>query len=202
MKLTKPFTINLFFIFIFSSISMAQIGNFERYFGVTNINGVIGNGGLTAAFSEKGEMTVLKWPSPSYYEHLNYKTSSEESARSLPYMGAFENMGAFAGIYYSTTEYKGFTWFRDKTWEHLQYYDSEDSNILVTVFINYSLGISVENYSFVLPDKDVLVSRYVFKKSSNSKIKDIKFFYYENLAPCLQKNKFFPLNHTFSSEIR
>ncbi len=45
---------------------------FELQYGATNVNAALGSGALTAAYSACGELTVLKWPGPSYYNHLNY----------------------------------------------------------------------------------------------------------------------------------
>src|SRR5262249_8135926 len=48
----------------------------EMQLGATNINAALGNGGLTAAYSQCGELTVLKWPGPSFYDQLDYLTSN------------------------------------------------------------------------------------------------------------------------------
>ena len=63
--------------------------NPESMFGPTNINGVAGNGRLAAGFSRQGELTVLRWPTPSNYDHMSYLTSDFYAPR----MGAPVNDG-------------------------------------------------------------------------------------------------------------
>ena len=67
----------------------------ENLFGATNVNAQAGNGGLTAGFASTGELTVLGWPSPSYYDQLDYQTSSDADAREQPYFGADPAEGVF-----------------------------------------------------------------------------------------------------------
>src|SRR3954451_19759011 len=83
------------------SVAFAEddIAQFEHIFGATDINGAIGNGGATAGFSAQGELTVLRWPSPSYYQHVDFMTSTLAEARTLPHFGAADNAGSFAGVY-------------------------------------------------------------------------------------------------------
>jgi len=93
----------------------------EALYGATNINGEVGNGGLSAGISQYGTITVLRWPSPSYYDQLNYKTAKHgltptSSARTLPHFGAANNMGSFAGLYFPAgTPIPGMIWLRDPT---------------------------------------------------------------------------------------
>src|SRR5882672_531068 len=68
---------------------------YELQFGATNVNGALGNGALTAAFSRCGELTVFKWPGPSYYNQLAYLTDNVPGVRTLPHLGALDGMGAF-----------------------------------------------------------------------------------------------------------
>src|SRR5262249_22673539 len=57
----------------------------ELQLGATNVNAALGSGGLTAAFSKCGELTVLKWPGPSFYNQLDYLTSNAADARLQPH---------------------------------------------------------------------------------------------------------------------
>jgi hypothetical protein len=71
---------------------------FELQLGATNVNAALGSGKLTAAFSRCGELTVLKWPGPSYYGQLDYLASNAPDARTRPPFGALDSQGAFPGI--------------------------------------------------------------------------------------------------------
>lgn len=165
----------------------------ERTFGATNINGAVGNGALTAGISAQGELTVFRWPSPSYYDQLNYETSTADKARELPFLGAKENEGSFAGIYYRTASENGISWFRDtQQWTHYQSYLTEDSNVLLTISTNLVLGIEITTYDFILPEQDVLVRHYEIERREDSPVNLARFIYYENLAPCLSKLPEYP----------
>ena len=83
---------------------------FELQLGATNVNAALGSGKLTAAFSRCGELTVFKWPGPSYYGQLDYLASNAPNARTLPHFGALDSQGAFPGIAYRTARGRGFTW--------------------------------------------------------------------------------------------
>src|SRR5438105_14573959 len=76
-----------------------DVAYFEHLLGATDINAAIGNGGATAGFSSQGELTVLRWPSPSYFQHVDFATSAGEGNRQLPHFGARDNQGSFAGVF-------------------------------------------------------------------------------------------------------
>lgn len=154
----------------------------EHLFGATNINAFTGNGGLSVGFSEKGEITVLRWPSPGYYDHINYFTpiipvDEGRHAYDLAYMGAKSNMGIFSGI--KTPE--GVKWLRDLPSE--QSYIPDTPIILNRFFWE---GKEIIQKAFVSPYTDVLVLHYEGPKEINSLI------FYENLAPCNRKAPYIP----------
>ncbi len=190
----------MYFILLSGLILMAfphfsfshEIDGIEHLFGATNINGAVGNGGLSVGLSSSGEITALKWPSPSYYDQLHYRTSTAEDARELPHFGAKDNMGSFAGIHYTAGPSSGLKWFRDFPTTHFQTYLSEDSNILVTTFTDNELGLNVVSYNFVLPEKDVLVRHYEIQRLPGSEVTSASFIYYENMAPVKTKDAFAP----------
>jgi hypothetical protein len=62
--------------------------------GPTDISAVTGNQRLSVALNEKGTITVLKWPSPSYYDQIKYRTTD----RGERFDGALPNEGAFLGL--------------------------------------------------------------------------------------------------------
>ncbi len=169
-------------------------------FGATNINGEVGNGGLSVGISQHGTITVLRWPNPSYYNQLTYKTALSgvlptESARTLPHFGAADNMGSFAGLYFTAgMPISGMVWLRDPTFTTQQYYLSADSDVLVTQYTSIANGIMATQYDLVMPDKDVLVRHYVIDNLTLNSINNLKFVYFENLGPCLNKTEYLPMD--------
>jgi len=162
----------------------------EREFisGPTNINAAVGNGGLTAALSSRGDTTVLRWPSPSYFDQLNYMTALlTPGARELPRMGSRENQGIFAGLAYLRDGQQHVTWFRDPQWTASQSYLSDHSNAALTSFHNPDLDLRVSQIQFILPDRDVLVFRYELTSTRESPVSNPSLIFFENASPCLQK---------------
>ena len=158
----------------------------EFIFGPTNVRGALGNGGLSAAFSGRGEVTVLRWPSPSYTDHLSYLTPVFDlAAREKPRLGAEPNMGIFAGLVLRTGGATVVTWLRDDPWVSTQRYRTDDSNVLVTDFTHPELHIDVTLTSFVPPDRDVLVLRYAVTARKHFGVDEASLIVFENLAPCL-----------------
>ena len=166
---------------------------YELQFGATNVNGALGNGGLTAAFSRCGELTVFKWPGPSYYNQLAYLSDNVADARTLPHLGALDGMGAFPGLYYETASGPGFTWLRDDAWTHAQRYSADDSDVLVTDMTNPALGLAVTAWNFVLPDANVLVNHYVVTRDPTSPVRRATLVFYTNFSPSLARLPFFPI---------
>ena len=185
-----------YFILLFSLLLLsrpAAAGDIDAIehtvgYGSTNINGLAGNGRLTAGFSRQGELTVLRWPDPTMNDHLYYVTSIAENARSLPHFGAADNHGSFAGIFYQKKNGdSGLTWFRDPDWEQSQSYLSPDSAILVTRASHSSLKFLAEQEAFIPPEKDVLVQHFKIQIRSGSPVTHIKFIFFINPAPCLRR---------------
>lgn len=162
----------------------------EKVFGPPNINGIVGNGQLLAGISERGELTLFRWPTPSFYDQLRYLTIS----RDLPSFGAKENHGSFAGVVIrDSNDIPYALWFRDPPWECWQHHPQDYSAVLETICRHPELGIEVVQSDFVMPDDDVFVRRY--KLSRDSKSTELSaFIYFENLAPCTKKIPFAPVH--------
>jgi hypothetical protein len=166
----------------------------ELQLGATNVNAALGNGHLTAAFSRCGELTVLKWPGPSFYDQLAYFTSNAPDARQQAHLGALDDAGVFPGLAYRTRRGRaGFTWLRDDAWSHHQSYSADTSDVLVDTATNTALGLTVVAEHFVLPDSDVLVSRYTVERTRRSPVSSATVVLYTNFSPTLTRLPFFPV---------
>ena len=169
----------------------------EDLFGPGNVNGISGNGRLSAGFAGTGELTVMRWPNPSHFDQVCYLTpflSSSCEARTSPRHGALENMGSFAGLHVRTRGgLPRTTWFRDGSWIHSQHYLTDRSNLLVTRSVSPDLGLTVETLNFVLPDRDVLARTYRITRRSDSPVVEATFIYFENLEPATAKLPYMPI---------
>jgi hypothetical protein len=160
-----------------------------------DVNAISGNGALTAAFSRAGTLTVLRYPSPSYYNCDFYVASPGTPIGT----GAIENMGVFAGLrVHLASGLEATTWFRDPTWKRAQKYREDDSAVVVTDFTSDALGLLVHTESFVHPTEDTLVQRFEISQLPGSPVlPDASVVYYEHLAPCTDKINYFPLRDVY-----
>lgn len=164
----------------------------ETGLGATNVRATIGNGGLTAGISKDGDLTILSWPSPTYYDHLHYISSNALDARQQPRFGAPERAGAFAGLILQP-EGGGeptVTFFRD--WEKGLTFSTGQSRVLQTRFNNSDLGLSVLQEDMIPTDRDVLIRRYTIE-GDLSAWSDVELVNFANLSPGLSKLSQVPL---------
>lgn len=163
----------------------------EHLYGASYTNAAIGNSGLSANIAHDGTLTVLLWPTPSYFEHMDCTPANDDgtppdhdnSARNLPYFGTKPNECSFAGLVIKTGSAFSVTWFRDKPWKAKQNYFNEDSNALVTTYKNDELGILVVDTTFVHAEKDILARRHEIAQEKSSPVTIEKFIYFAHLAP-------------------
>jgi len=174
----------------------ARVNPIEAGLGATNANAAVGDGALTATVSHCGELTSVKWPSPSFYDQLQYVSQNAEDARLQPHLGALEGMGAFAGIAWETAAGPGFSWLRDPAWEVDQRYTRSTSGVVRTAFRHSGLRLRVVQYTFVLPGRDVLVNHFEVERESGSPVQSARVLFYANFAPSKKRLPFFPVGDT------
>jgi GH15 family glucan-1,4-alpha-glucosidase len=161
-------------------------GTPER-FGPTDISAASGNGRLSVGLNDKATVTVFKWPSPSYYDQIKYRTRS----RSQPRMGALENEGAFLGIAWAPftsddPERKwGFNWLRD--WSATQRFSNENSDEVITTFRRKKLGLTVTVRDVVAADQSALVRTVRVRRTDGSPVRRARVFSFSNYNPVVTK---------------
>jgi glucoamylase len=177
-----------------SAVVPEEPNGIELLNGATNVNAALGSGRLTAGFSRCGELTVLKWPGPSYYDQLDYLSSNAPDARTLPHLGALPTHGAFPGLAWRGRDGRGgFIWLRDEAWTHRQRYAGPESTVLVDEATNPALGLRIIARHFVLPDADVLVNHYEVEREPGSPVRRATLVFYANFAPTMSRLPYFPI---------
>jgi hypothetical protein len=176
------------------SLADPDPGYFEHLLGATNINAATGNGGLTVAESSYGEITVLRWPSPSYYEHVDYVASLATDARQQPYFGGHPNQGSFAGVMVDGK----FAWAHSADgWERVsQKYASDDNNEIITTLHHPMLKVTLTYTDDVDPMHDVLVRHLQVTPDNGATPQGIRLFSFENFSPTMEKSAYFPNDET------
>jgi hypothetical protein len=171
----------------------AAVDRMEQLFGATRINAALGHGRLTVGVSHAGELTVLRWPNPSFYEHLNYATAGGENPRAKPLFGAQPNEGSFAGLALRSGQTITVTWLRDPEWTQEQAYLSETADTLRTRYRSDALALTVEGVDVIDPGRDALARRYRVTPDAGAGYDAIALLYFENLAPNVEKDPFVPV---------
>lgn len=127
---------------------VAAPGPSGEMYGPTDVNATSANGRMAAAFNRQGTVTVLRYPRPSYYDQVKYRTSSRDADR----LGALENEGLFLGL---LVPGEGTTWLRDLP--SRQRYRTDTSDTVEVVHRADDLGVEVTVRDTVPVDVDALV---------------------------------------------
>lgn len=156
-------------------------------YGPTDVGATAGNGSLSAAVNPQGTLSVLRWPSPSYYDQLNYKTID----RDLPRRGLEPNEGAFSGLVLRLRNgERQLRWLRELDVE--QRYAAPDSDTIRTSFRSDRYGVTVEIADAVPPDSDVLMRRHELRLDGDSPVASARLIAFANLNPTASKLPYLP----------
>ncbi|MDQ4125919.1 MAG: hypothetical protein M3134_10005, partial [Actinomycetota bacterium] len=164
-------------------------------FGPTDISATSGNQSLSAGLNEKATITVLKWPSPSFYDQVKYRTTSREEPR----LGALENEGALLGLAWRGAGAKWqFDWLRQ--WPSSQRWADDDGDVVVTTFRRGSVGLSVTVRDVVAPDQDVLYRQVSVTRTRSSRVRTVRVVGFANFNPVFSKTPQVPHQDWCSEE--
>jgi hypothetical protein len=142
----------------------------------------VGNQRLSVAVNPQGTLSVLRWPSPSYYDQLKYVTLD----RDQPLLGVEPNEGAFSGLALGLRDGKReMLWLRDL--ELRQRHASEDSDTVVTRFRSRRHKLLLEIDDVVPQDADVLLRRHVLRLGKGSSVRSARLIAFANLNPTASK---------------
>ena len=151
-------------------------------FGPTDITATTGNGKLSVALNDDATVTVLKWPSPSFYDQIKYRTTD----RSERFMGAQPNEGAFLGLAFRTgsSGWK-FSWLRD--WSSRQRFRDDDGDEVVTRFRKRRFGLTVTVRDVVAASRDVLARGVTVARTKRSRVRTVRVISFANFNPAFSK---------------
>lgn len=163
-------------------------------YGPTDISAVSGNGGLSVAFNHDATITVLKWPSPSYYDQIKYRTTD----RSRRFFGALRNEGAFVGVAWKSGGSWRFSWLRN--WPSRQRFADDDTDEVRTRFRNRKIGLSVALRDVVMANRDVLARHVIVRRTARSRVKAVRVISFANFNPVFSKTPQSPTDDWCSEE--
>jgi hypothetical protein len=166
----------------------------EHLLGATYLSAQSGNGRLTVGVGPLGEVAVLSWPSPSYFDQVDFETDASEDAREQPFFGALESEGIFGGLRVTFDDgTDAFTWLRDPAWTQAQRYASDTSAAVEHTSRSDALGLTVTQWTTVADDRDVVLRRTRVERDSASSVASVSYVLYANLAPTTNRNVIDPL---------
>ena len=152
-------------------------------YGPTDISAVSGNGRASVAFNSGGTVTVFKWPSPSYYDQIKYRTTD----RSEPRLGALPNEGAFLGVAHRRTSGGPWTFSWLRTWPATQRFADSDNDTVVTTFRKRTVGLTVKVTDVVRNDLDALYRHVKVTRSTRSPVRFVRVISFANFNPVFSK---------------
>ncbi len=153
-----------------TSVSIAQPSP-ERIFGPADLSTIAGNGHLTIGINRSGRVTSCRWPSPGYYEQIDYATQS----RSEPLLGVEPWHGASWALQFGDH----FVWTHDDRWSH-QLISSGTNGVIEIESTLQDYDIRMRQQFAVAQEGDVFIARI-------SVIGDLdgppRAFWYANYSP-------------------
>ncbi|WP_276260960.1 hypothetical protein [Haloglomus litoreum] len=188
---------------------IGEAADFELY-GPTDINAQTSNGSLAVGISDEGTLTVFRWPRPSFFDQLKYKTNSRAeppSGTEHGKFGAYPNAGAFLGLLVDREDGTGtdLTWLREDAWAKAQAYTDDDADptdladSVRTEFRNDGLGLTVVVRDVVArgdtdrggdatgDGDDVLYRDVMVARDADSPVETAKLAAFENLNLVVSK---------------
>lgn len=134
-----------------SSIAAGELDSLRRIYGVSDLATITGNGGLTVGADRRGVIMVCRWPSPSHYDQLGYRASSEDMAG--------KEGAPLQGLVWGVEAKDGPVWLTDPRWTVRQEYLHRSTTIMTTTASLAGTDISIRQIVFAHPDYDLLVIR-------------------------------------------
>jgi hypothetical protein len=156
-------------------------------YGPTDVTAQVANQRLAVGLNGDGTVTVFRYPTPSYYDQVKYRTSSRD--REL--FGAAPNEGMFLGVVIEGDGGPVFEPFR--TWETSQEYDHGGTDTLVTTHTSERRELEAVVTDVVPPDVDGLVRDVEVRRSPGAAAEDVSLVAFENFNLVCSKKKKTPV---------
>lgn len=147
------------------AVAGAQFPPAEEVFAARETSAVSGNGALTVCVNRFGQVTVCRWPSPSYYNQVRVEMGSGEAGR---------------GLMWAIRTEAGTSWLGGEPWRTTQNYTSDESTVVETVCSLPDSPLTATQYVFVHPLRDILVARFEIRGLE----KRPEVYWFANFSPC------------------
>ncbi|MDZ7730877.1 MAG: hypothetical protein U5K37_08210 [Natrialbaceae archaeon] len=162
----------------------------REIYGPTDLNAVTGNGGLSVGLTDDATISVLKWPSPSYYDQVKYHTTGRDEDDAIE---VASNAGSYLGVAPGGSEET--TWLRDTTVVEQGYandIDDTDAPFSDTVLTRYAGpdGLEVTIRDVVASETDVLRRQVTVTAPNHDSVELVAF---ENWNLVVAKHPLMPV---------
>lgn len=157
-------------------------------YGATDVNAQTANGGLSVALNDEGTVTVLRWPSPSFYDHVRYTTDG----RDVPDLGVADDEGMFLGLDVDLADgNRRTTWLRE--WDIDQAHAEGWTDAVTTSHRSDDLGLTVTVDDVTAHPDDILARRVRVERDDGSPVRAARLLSFENLSLVVSKKPTLPV---------
>jgi hypothetical protein len=179
---------------------------------LTDVNSQAGDGRITVGENSSGNLTVFKYPNPSFYNQVDYWTSGPNADGVA--VGALPNEGSFAGLRIvtatSTTPVISVVWFKSPDlsapgsgWTFTQTDQSTNTPVIVTTYHSTSLGLTVTDTDLATAGPlsnpaapAAFVRDYSVQRAAGSPVLSAELIYYEHFDVIGSRVPYAPVEDT------
>ena len=165
----KPFKMRLLLLMPLLCLTASAQMDWQTRFGTPQPMAIVGNGSLTAGFTEAGWLSSCRWPSPGLYDQLAYDASPSSTHQA--------HQGARWGMDWNGER----IWLEPKHFaEYNGTYGEKEDIPFYAVSGRLKTGQRLTQYCFVHPTKDILIVQLRIWGEERPKA----VYWYQNFAPC------------------
>ncbi|HAM00632.1 MAG TPA: hypothetical protein DCQ30_00150 [Acidimicrobiaceae bacterium] len=180
----------------------------------TDVNAQAGNGRVTVGLDAAGNITVFRYPNPSYYNQVKYFTTGPDASTGVP-GGELPNEGSFAGLRYTTVQggvpVTTMQWLKqpdlaDAGWSVHQAYASDQAPVVQTTYTSptsptaLGLTVTIVDTANAGPLADAskpatFVRQVTVDLASGSPVRpdSVQLAYYEHFDAFASRYRYFPV---------
>ncbi len=168
-------------ILLSQSASADELQALEEQYGRGDLSAVTGNGGLTVGINATGTISLCRWPSPSYSDHLSYRSRIDADGTPRAEEGGGLRWGVQLG--------EKWIWMEDPLWSTQHEYTGDWPPVIRSTSALRDSPIRVVRTLVVHPDRDVFASRITISGYEN----EPPLQWSAHFAPCTSNYPEMPL---------
>jgi hypothetical protein len=185
----------------------------------TDVNAQAGNGRITVGLDSEGNITVFRYPNPSYYNQVKYFTTGPDASTGVA-GGQLPNEGSFGGLLYTVAGPGAATttmqWLKAPDlatagWTVSQHYASDQTPVVVTTYrspAGIGLTVTVTDLADAAPLTDpaapaAFVRQFTVQLAPGSPVvpRSVELVYYEHFDAIGSRFRYFPVEDSCFQQV-